>query len=574
MRMSKLVGRQVKETPKDAQTVSHRFLLRGGYIRSVSAGIYTLLPLGRRVVSKVEAIIREEMDRVDGQEMLMPVVLPGELWEESGRYDTVGDELLRFQDRNEKAMVLGMTHEEAVVHMARTELSSYKQLPAMVYQVQTKYRDEARPRAGLIRVREFTMKDGYSFHANSECLEAYYERCHDAYVSIFQRIGMKDVQVIQADPGMMGGNVSHEFMAVAECGEDTIFLSPDRSYRSNRDVATTGLTFVQEGALPLEKVHTPGKTSIEDVAAFLDATPEQTGKAVFYTTGNDELVFVVIRGDLEVNETKLRNHLKESELRLATDREIEDIGSVPGYASPLGVAAEKVQLVFDRSARHSSNLIVGANEVDYHYRNFNFERDLAELAESVEIVDIATARAGDPCPLTGEPLEITRGIEVGNIFQLGTKYSAAMGATFLDPNGKRAPLIMGCYGIGIGRAMAAVIEQSHDQYGPIWPMSIAPYQVHICALNYKKEAVRTVADLLYAELHASGFEVLLDDRGEKAGFSFADADLIGIPLRLIISPKTIANGEAEFKRRGSEGKDMVALDAVVERLKAELTRES
>lgn len=570
MRMSALVGRQVKETPKDAQTASHIFLLRGGFIRPVSAGIYTLLPLGKRIISKIEAIVREEMTAVDGQEVLMPVVLPGELWEESGRYEAVGDELLRFEDRNDKQMVLGMTHEEAVVHMARTELNSYRQLPAMVFQIQTKYRDEARPRAGLIRVREFTMKDAYSFHPDQSCLEAYYERCHDAYVRIFERLGMKDVQVIESDPGMMGGNTSHEFMAIADCGEDTIFLSSQ--YRSNREIATTGLAFFQTEALPLEKVHTPGKTSIEEVSCFLDASQEQTGKAVFYATGDNQLVFAVIRGDIEVNETKLRNHLQEPELRFATDQEIEAVGSVPGYASPIGINADNVRIIFDPSARHTSNLIVGANERDFHYTNFNFGRDMRELAEKVEVVDIATARAGDPCPVSGEPLEMKRGIEVGNIFQLGTKYSNAMGATFLDANGKSAPLIMGCYGIGIGRAMAAVVEQSHDDYGPIWPMAISPYQVHLVALNPKKEPVKVAAEALYQELRDAGIDVLYDDRGAKAGWAFADADLIGIPLRLIVSPKTIQNEQVEFKRRDGSRKELLPRAEVLPTVQEEIAQ--
>jgi prolyl-tRNA synthetase len=549
MRLSKMVGRRIKETPREATTASHIFLMRGGYIRPVSAGIYSLLPLGKRIVAKIEGIIREEMDRIEGQEVLMPVVLPAELWEESGRYAGVGPELLRFKDRNDKQMLLGMTHEEAVVHLCRTEVNSYKQLPAMLYQIQTKYRDEARPRAGLIRVREFTMKDAYSFHTSQADLEAYYERCHEAYERIFRRVGMREVVSIRSDAGMMGGKVAHEFMAVADCGEDTIFLSPDRQYKANREVATTGLTYTPGEAKPLEKVHTPGKTSIEDVAAFVGVTPSQTGKAVFYADADGGLVFAMIRGDIEVNETKLKNHVQATDLQFANDAQIRAVGSVPGYASPMGVDAKKVRIVCDPSARHSSNLVVGANEPDYHYLNFNFERDLGELAASVEVVDIASARAGDPCPITGEPLEEKRGIEVGNIFQLGTRYSEAMKCQYLDENGSSQTMIMGCYGIGVGRAMAAVAEQAHDDFGPIWPLSIAPYEVHICAIQYSKPEVQAAADALYLELQAAGIEVLFDDRNEKPGFMFADADLIGVPYRAIVSPRNLQEGVIEFKTR-------------------------
>ncbi len=563
MRMSKLVGRRIKETPRDAVTASHIYLIRGGYIRPVSAGIYSLLPIGKKIVAKIEAVIREEMNRIDGQEVLMPVVLPAELWQESGRFEGVGAELLRFRDRNDKQMLLGMTHEEAVCHLARTELNSYKQLPAMLYQIQTKYRDEARPRAGLIRVREFTMKDAYSFHASQECLDACYQRCHAAYVRIFDRLGMQDVLSIQSDTGMMGGKVAHEFMAVADCGEDTLFVTEDGSYQANREVACTSLTYTNDPPKELEKVHTPGRESIEEVAEFLGISAAETGKAVFYANENDELIFAVIRGDIEVNEIKLRNHLKATELRFATDDEITAVGATPGYASAMDIDLDRVRVVFDPSARESSNLVVGANEVDYHFKNFNFDRDI-ELPEKVEVIDIATAREGDPDPENGRPLVLKRGIEVGNIFQLGTKYSAAMNCQFLDRNGKTHPMIMGCYGIGVGRSMAAVVEQNHDRYGPVWPFSIAPFEVHICALNYNKEAVAQTAENLYFELTNRGIDVLFDDRNEKAGFAFNDADLIGAPYRLVISPKNLANDQIEFKARDGSRKEMLPLKEAVQ----------
>ena len=573
MRMSRLVGRKLKEDPKDATTVSHKFLIRGGYVRSVSAGIYSLLPLGKRIVDKIERIIREEMDAVDGQEVLMPVVLPAELWKESGRFESVGQELLRFKDRNDKDMILAMTHEEAVVHLVRNDVNSYKQLPFMVYQLQTKYRDEARPRAGMIRVREFTMKDAYSFHESQESLDEYYKKVFKAYENIFRRVGLSECLSIEADPGMMGGNTSHEFMAVAECGEDMIFCSPNGEYKANKDVAVSGLKFEKDDMLPLEKVSTPGKESIDDVAEYLGVKPENTGKAVFYVDSDGGLIFAMIRGDFEVNEAKLKKVAGCSELFYADDESIRACGAEPGYASPLSLDSRKVRIIIDESVAASSNLVVGANEKDFHYKNFNMERDLS----GAEVADIATVREGDPCPVTGQPLEVKRGIEVGNIFKLGTKYTESMNCTFLDRNGKAHPMIMGCYGIGVGRTMAAVIEQSYDKWGPVWPVSIAPYHVHICALNLKKEGVSEVAEQIYAELCGKGVEVLFDDRGEKAGPMFNDADLTGIPFRVIISPKTIEQGGVEFKKRGEKEGEMlpldIASDKVSELIKSALNEE-
>jgi prolyl-tRNA synthetase len=433
----------------------------------------------------------------------------------------------------------------------------------MLYQLQTKYRDEARPRGGLIRVREFTMKDAYSFHTSQECLEEYYMNAHAAYERIFKRIGMNNVVSIEADSGMMGGKISHEFMAVSEFGEDTIFISPDGSYRANREVATSSIKFEKGEELPLKKVHTPGHKTIEEVASFLNKQPENTGKAVFYVDGEQNLIFAMIRGDFEVNESKLPTIAIAYELNFADDEAIRKAGCEPGYASPLNIDPEKVKIIVDRSVAESSNLIVGANEADYHYENFNFDRD---MPEGVTVADIATVRAGDPCPLTGEPLVMERGIEVGNIFQLGTKYSEAMNCAYLDENGKSQIMIMGCYGIGVGRSMAAVIEQSYDNWGPIWPITIAPYHVQLCALNRNKEGVAEAADKLYEELLAEKVEVLYDDRGEKAGFTFNDADLIGIPFRVIMSPKTLEEGKVELKRRGERDALMVDIDQVVPEL--------
>ncbi len=566
MRMSRLLGRQVKEVPKEAQTPSHVFLLRGGYVRPVSTGIYSLLPLGRRVTAKIEAILREEMSAVDGQEVLMPVVLPRELWEESGRYDGVGPELLRFADRNGKDLVLGMTHEEAVMHLTRTELTSWRQLPVMVYQIQTKYRDEARPRAGLIRVREFTMKDGYSFHASQADLDAYYDRVHAAYERIFARIGMPRVLSIESDTGMMGGSKAHEFMALSDHGEDTLFVNEAGTYRANREVATSGRTYARGEPAPLTRVDTPGTQTIEEVAGLLGVTPAQTAKAVFYVHADTRLVFAVVRGDLEVNEAKLKRAVGSPTLEPAPPELIRSVGAEPGYASPVGVDPQAAHVVLDPSVAGSNNLVVGANERDAHLTGFDPQRDVD--LDALTVADIVSVREGDPCPLTGTPLRMARGIEVGNIFQLGTKYSAAMGGAFLDEHGKSRPYVMGCYGIGVGRAMASVIEQAHDDRGPIWPMSIAPFEVHLVALNYNKAPVRELADQIYEELRAAGVDVLLDDRNKGAGFAFADADLLGVPFRAVVSSRAVSAGEAELKRRDGSLDERVPLEGVVARVTA------
>jgi prolyl-tRNA synthetase len=439
----------------------------------------------------------------------------------------------------------------------------------MLYQIQTKYRDEARPRAGLIRVREFTMKDAYSFHADEASLKSYYEKAHKAYERIFKRIGLKNCISIKSDSGMMGGKVSHEFMALAESGEDTVFISPDGKYRANREIATAAWKYKKSEPLELEKVNTPGKKTIEEVAEFLNVKPENTGKAVFYKDSENKLILVMIRGDFEVNENKLQNYLRDPGLTFAPDELIRECGAEPGYASPLGVDHTNVRVIADQSIEGSSNLVVGANDVDFHYRNFNMQRDLL----NAEVVDIATVREGDPCPETGLPLQMKRGIEVGNIFQLGTKYSEAMNCTFLDENGKAKPVIMGCYGIGVGRSMASVIEQEHDEYGPVWPVTIAPFHVQICALNPKKENVREVSENLYREMRGLGIEVLYDDRGEKAGFMFSDADLTGVPFRIVVSPKTVKENQVEFKRRGERDGELWGAGEAAVKVKSTIEKE-
>lgn len=571
MRLSQLFGQRLREAPRDAQTASHKFLIRGGYCRLVSTGIYSLLPLGLRINRKIAQIIREEMDAIGGQEVLMPVVLSAELWQQSGRWESVGTELLRFKDRNGKDMLLGMTHEEAAVQIARTELTSYKQLPSMIYQIQTKYRDEARPRAGLIRVREFTMKDAYSFHVSQADLDAYYEQARQAYYRIFKRIGIKNCMCIQADSGIFGGNRSDEFMAIADCGEDTLFAAPDGSYEANREVACAKLVYTPEEPLPAEKVETPHCKTIADLAKFLGIDEAHTCKAVFYKDSQGKLVFVCIRGDLEVNETKLAKIAKDGNLTFADDALIRSAGAVPGYASLWGLDLTKFRSIIDPSVVNSNNLVVGANEEFYHIKNFNYERDMPKECANVTVADIATVRDGDPSPVDGQPLKLLHGIEIGNIFQLGTKYSEPMGCNFLDADGKSKPMVMGCYGIGVGRGIAAVLEQCHDDWGPVWPITIAPFQVHIIGLKYSEPAVKAACEKLYSDLSQRGIEVLLDDRGEKAGSAFADADLIGVPFRVVISPKTLETSQVEFKHRDwGKKSEMRSLDGLADALKSEV----
>jgi prolyl-tRNA synthetase len=559
MRLSRLLGQRLKDTPREAVSASHQFLLRGAYVRPVASGIYSALPLGRRVLAKLEALVREEMNAIDGQEVLLPVVQPRELWEESGRYGVIDQSLARFKDRTGKDMVLAMTHEEAVVALARSELESYKQLPFMLYQVQTKFRDEARPRGGLIRVREFTMKDAYSFHATKEDLEAYYERCHQAYARIFARAGLKNSVVVQSDTGMMGGAVAHEFMLVTPIGEDSLVLCRQCGYAANNEVAVGRAGGCGAPAQELRKVATPGIKTIEDLSKFLGVSAAATAKAVFLATPSGVLVMAIVRGDRELNEVKLSKVVRET-LAMAPEAMIRAVGAEPGFASPYGLTpGERFRIVVDETAFSESALVAGANEADMHFTGFSAARD---LPAGCERADVSLVAAGDACARCGGALELTRGIEVGNIFQLGTKYSEAMKLSYLDERGTAQPAIMGCYGIGIGRLMAAVIEDSHDAYGPIWPWSIAPFHVHLCVIEPGAAGVGARAAALYGELTRQGYDVLWDDTDQKPGAQFAAADLIGAPLRLTISPKTEARGVVEYKWRDGRGKGEVAPDGV------------
>ncbi len=568
MRMSSLFGRTLREAPGDVELPSHKLLLRGAFVRPLGAGIFSLLPLGYRVVRKAEAIIREEMDAIGGQELLMPVVHPAELWKETGRYQAVGPELTRFQDRGERDMVLAMTHEEVVTDLARSEISSYRQLPQIVYHLQTKWRDEPRARGGLIRVREFTMKDSYSLDRDEAGLDTAYQTHWHAYERIFRRCGVA-FHVVGADTGMMGGTASHEFMAPSPAGEDIILLSPSGDYAANREVATFRRDAPPaEDLLPVEEVETPNATTIQALADFLGVPLARTAKAVFFKGDSGRLVFAVVRGDLDVNETKLRKACGEPNLTPATAEEIRAVGAEPGYGSPVGVSGAYV--VADESVRDSPNLVAGANRPGYHLKHTNLGRDW----QADTVADIASAEAGFPSPTDGAPLTAERAIEVGNIFKLGTRYSAALGATYLDDEGQSHPIVMGSYGIGAGRLVATVAEQRHDDKGILWPVTLAPYHVSLLWLGKADDAETVGAgDRLYAELTAAGVEVLYDDRADRAGVKFADAELIGCPIRLSVSSRTLARGEAELRPRAAEESTFVPLAEVVptvQRLLAEL----
>lgn len=564
MKLEKLVGERFKERPADCVIDSHAIMVKGGYIKYMANGIYSsYLPL-RRIVRKIEQILREEMDKIDGQEVQFPVVMPASLWDESGRYDSIGDELLRFTDRNNAKMVLGMTHEEAAVHLVREYAQSYTKYPFMIYQIQTKFRDEARPRAGLIRVREFTMKDAYSFHTSQEDLEQYYEKCHAAYERIFERVGVPEVVSVKSDSGMMGGNISHEFMLLTPVGEDSIVLCDSCDYRANMEAAENISDLARDAeSAALEKVYTPNVHTIEDVCNFFGDETKNSCKAVVYQQNvDDKYVVLFIRGDLEVNETKLVNFLGE-QVHAAVIT--EECGLNAGYIGPVNLKVNGDAVVlYDKSLEGRNNLSCGANEAEHHYKGLDMERDVP----NAEYHDFAKIQEGGICPKCGKKtVKISRGIEVGNIFQLGTKYTKSMNMTYVDANGESQTPIMGCYGIGVGRLAASVCEAHHDEYGPIWPKAIAPWQVHLCAVRVDDEEVRAYADKLYEDLQNAGIEVIYDDRSVRAGVMFADADLLGIPLRIIVSPKNMKQGVVEVASRDKTLKTQIPLENVMEEIK-------
>ncbi len=560
MRLSQLFGKTLRQAPAEADTISHQLLLRAGMIHQEAAGIYSYLPLGWRVLRKIEQIIREELDRVGGQELLMPVLQPFEIWEKTGRYSSFGKGLFTLSDRRERKLCLGPTHEEVITEIVRHQVKSYRDLPLLLYQIQTKFRDEPRPRGGLLRVREFSMMDLYSFDVDEEAMNLSYHKMLQAFENIYNRCGLPSM-VVEADSGAIGGKESHEFMVITQSGEDRIIYCSNCHYAANVEKAqSVKPKMEQEQLLPLEEVETPGVKTIEELARFLHIPHSRTLKAVFYSA-DGEVVFVAIRGDLEVNEVKLRNALKCSELRLADNEQVRQAGLVAGSASPLGLSG--IKTIADDSITLGANFVAGANKPDRHIRNVNYPRDF----QVDQVLDIATAQPGQGCPECGSPLLSAQGIEVGHIFKLGTLFSQPMGAFFLDKEGNQRPMVMGCYGIGLGRLMAASIERNHDDKGIIWSPSLAPYQIYLCALGMDNPDVATNSERLYSELEAEGLEVLFDDRLESPGVKFNDADLLGIPLRLTISPRTLKSQSVEIKRRTEKESQLLPLEGVAIRLK-------
>ena len=556
MRLSRMFGKTLRSEPAEAESISHRLMLKAGMVHQVSAGVYSYMPLAWRVLRKIENIIREEMNAAGGQEVKMPVIQPLELWETSGRASAFGDNLFKLQDRRGRPLCLAPTHEEVITQMAIQHIHSYKDMPQMPYQIQTKLRDEPRPRAGLMRVREFDMKDLYSMDVDQAGLDVSYDKMVQAYRNIYRRCGLPALAV-EADSGAIGGKDSHEFILIAESGEDQIVQCPGCGFAANMERAS-GVKPDQPriGPLPLEEVATPGVKTIKGLAEFIGVPESKTLKAVFYTA-DSEIVFVVIRGDLEVNDVKLKNLLHATDLRLATDEEVKAAGLVAGSASPVGRG--DLKCIADDSVELGDNFVVGANKPDTHLLNANYPRDFRADA----ITDIAEVEAGQGCTQCGTPLTITRGIEVGHVFKLGTFFSESFGAYYSDNEGQQKPIVMGCYGIGVGRLMAAAMEQNHDEHGIVWPLPIAPYQVHICGLSLDRPGVAEAADQLYESLEAAGLEVLYDDRDESPGVKFNDADLLGIPVRLTVSPRNLKQNAVEITDRSTLQKRMAPLSNAV-----------
>ncbi len=558
MRFTRAFIPTLKESPADAEVVSHKLMIRAGMIRKLASGIYDLLPLGLKAIRKVETIVREEMDRAGAQEVLLPVVLPAALWKESGRWDLYGKELLRLKDRGEREFCLGPTHEEAITDMVRREVRSYRDLPLNLYQIQIKFRDEIRPRFGLMRAREFIMKDAYSFHATEECAEREYENMRQTYTRIFERCGL-EFTCVEAETGTIGGSFSHEFMVVADTGESSIVVCPSCRYSANTERAEIAppkhSPAVVEKSEPPREVHTPDKKSVEEVAAFLGVSPERLIKTLIFRTERGP-VAACVRGTEEVNPEKLKRALGVERVELADDRTIEDAtGGPSGFSGPVGI---KIPVIADYSVMTMKDAVTGANRKDYHLVGVTPGADFVPTYK-----DIRVAKGGDPCPKCSTPMILKRGIEVGHIFKLGTKYSESMGALFIDEAGKERPIIMGCYGIGIGRTVAAAIEQNHDEAGIIWPAPLAPYQIHLLPINVNDGKTRKAADSLYETLQMEGYSVLYDDRDIGAGIKFKDADLLGMPVRITVSARTLKEDSVEVKARRDEKAELVHVDEVV-----------
>jgi prolyl-tRNA synthetase len=576
MKLSRHFGTTLRDAPAGAEAISHQLLLRAGFIRQLGQGLFSYLPLAKRSLVKIENIMREEMNAIGGQELTMPVTHPAEVWKATGRWYSVGPEMARFKDRKDRDMVLAMTHEEVVADLCKTEIKSYKQLPQLIYHIQTKFRDDPRPRAGLIRVREFTMKDSYSLDLDDAGLDAQYRAHYQAYFNIFNRCGVPSIAV-GSDVGMMGGSLAHEFMYLTPVGEDTLVLCRNCGYAANRQIARFAKKPAEPEELkPLDKVATPDCKTIDALAALLKIPKSKTAKAVFMIAGHEEagrtreeFIFAIVRGDMEVNETKLSNVTHADWLRPATDEEIRATGAAPGYASPIGLGGAHgrapVRVVVDDAVPASPNLVAGANEIGYHLLNTNTPRDYTADV----VADIAAAGDGDACIHCGQPLYTSRGVEIGNIFKLGTRYTAAIGATYLAADGTSKPIVMGSYGIGSGRLLACVAEEHHDERGLVWPITVAPYQVHLVSLG-TDAPVAEAAERVYRALLAANVEVLYDDRDESPGVKFADADLIGIPIRLTVSAKSIKGGGVEIKRRDQKDAAIISESDVIARVQTEI----
>ncbi|MGM0472303.1 MAG: proline--tRNA ligase [Bacillota bacterium] len=569
MKMSQMYIPTLKETPADAEVVSHQLMLRAGLMRKLGSGIYSHLPLGTKVIKKIEQIIREEMNKAGAQEVSLPALQPAELWQESSRWAEYGPELMRLKDRHQRDFCLGPTHEEVITDLVRDEVRSYKDLPLNLYQIQTKYRDEVRPRFGVLRSREFLMKDGYSFNKDEAGLEESYQNMFEAYTNIFDRCGL-DFRPVVADNGAIGGTDSHEFMVLADSGEDTVVFCQECDYAANLELAQSDVDFEQSGQEPdeLEKIETPDTETIEKLADFLETSKNNLIKSLAYKTPDDNYVLALIRGDYQLNEVKLRNLLEVPALEMAPSQELRDkFGIITGYAGPIDLSDE-VTIIADPSVMGIVNGVTGANEVEYHYANVNPERDF----RVDQVADVREVQEGESCCECGGELTLTKGIEVGQVFKLGTKYSEALDATYIDQNGKEIPMIMGCYGIGVTRTVAAAIEQNHDDYGIIWPKSIAPYPIHLMTLGNSDEVEKT-AEKLYQELQDEGLEVLYDDRDERAGFKFNDADLIGCPINIIIGSNSLSEGKLEIKERQSGEKSTISADNPVPQIKKLLAKQ-
>jgi prolyl-tRNA synthetase len=563
MRQSQAFIPTQKEDPSDAELASHKLMVRAGMLRKLAAGVYSLLPLGWRATLKVAQIVREEMDRAGGQEILLPILLPAELLRETGRWDLYGRELFRQRDRHERDYALGPTHEEPITDLVRNHVRSYRDLPLTLYQIQIKFRDEIRPRFGVMRAREFLMKDAYSFHADEASLTDSYEAMRRAYAEIVRRCGLEFV-VVEADPGAIGGEVNHEFVVLADSGESVVFTS-GCGYAATSERASFEITpLPPEPDAPLLERKTPGRTTVEEVSTFLGTTPDRLLKSLLFISGETDAVLAVVPGDRELNEAKLARHLGNPQLRLATAAEIaEHTGGPLGFTGPVGLPAA-LRAVYDRTIQEGRDYVTGGNRKDVHLTGVRVGRDV----RAVERADLVTAREGDRCPLCGEPLHVSRGIEVGHVFRLGTKYSAAMRARYLDAEGAERIMLMGCYGIGITRMVAAVIEQRHDENGIQWPWSVAPYHIHIVPVNAKDERTREAAEAIYAGLRHAGVEALLDDRDERPGSKFKDADLLGMPLRVTIGEKGLKDGIVELRDRKTGLVERVPEAEAVERCRS------